>query len=158
MVPSSHRVSSSRKARPKACCSTHCSQVFALIGPGGPPEKITQLSQALGRLGIACFQVLPKAAHVSNDLAGLIDITGDFGRLYGARGEFLYLIRPDGYAGLFQRPIDARALRSYLTKLFMADALEAAFAATELGAPLKEVTLYTVNGHTFRFCHRVHRG
>jgi 2-polyprenyl-6-methoxyphenol hydroxylase-like FAD-dependent oxidoreductase len=112
------------------------SQVFALIGPGGQPEKITQLSQALGHLGIACFQVLPKAAHVANDLAGLIDVTGDFGRLYGARGEFLYLIRPDGYAGLFQRPIDERALRSYLTKLFTADTLQDAFATIELGPPL----------------------
>jgi 4,5-epoxidase len=112
------------------------SQLFALLGPGARPEKIARLAQALGRLGIACFQVLPRAAHPAHDIAGLIDITGDFGRLYGARGEFLYLIRPDGYAGLFQRPIDERALRTYMTKLFAADALERAFAAPDLGAPL----------------------
>jgi hypothetical protein len=94
------------------------SQLFALLGPSGQPEKIARLTQSLGRLGIACFQVLPEAAHSAHEVASLIDVTGEFQRLYGARGEFLYLIRPDGYAGLFQRPIDERALRAYLTKLF----------------------------------------
>lgn len=110
------------------------SQLFALLGPSEHPEKIARLTHALGRLGIACFQVLPAAAHRAP--AGLIDVTGDFQRLYGARGEFLYLIRPDGYVGLFQRPLDERALRAYLAKLCPADALDAAFAAPELGAPL----------------------
>ncbi len=112
------------------------SQLFALIGPGTQPEKVARLTKALGCLGIACFQVLTESAQPAQGAAGLIDVTGDFGRLYGARGEFLYLIRPDGYAGLFQRPIDERALRTYLTKLFMADALQNAFAAPELGAPI----------------------
>lgn len=110
------------------------SQVFALLGPGGRPEKIARLTQALGRLGIACFQVLPESAQPAPSVAGLIDVTGDFQRLYGARGEFLYLIRPDGYVGLFQRPIDERALHAYLAKLCPADALKVAFAAPELGA------------------------
>ena len=109
------------------------SQLFALIGPGRRPEKIARVSQRLGRLGIACFEVLPEGAHHCADLAGLVDVTGDFGQLYGARGEFLYLIRPDGYAGLFQHPIDERALRSYLGKLFTPAALEQAFAPPELG-------------------------
>ena len=114
------------------------SQVFALLGPSGRPEKLARLTQALGCLGIACFQVLPESAHSAHDVAGqpdvagLIDVTGDFQRLYGARGEFLYLIRPDGYVGLFQRPIDERALRGYMTKLFTAGALEDAFAAPTL--------------------------
>jgi 2-polyprenyl-6-methoxyphenol hydroxylase-like FAD-dependent oxidoreductase len=54
----------------------------------------------------------------------------------GIAFEGKYLIRPDGYVGLFQRPLDEYALRSYMTKLFTADALEVAFAAPELGAPL----------------------
>jgi 2-polyprenyl-6-methoxyphenol hydroxylase-like FAD-dependent oxidoreductase len=112
------------------------SQLFALIGPGGQPERIARLSQALGGLGIACFQVLPASTQPSQQLAGLVDITGDFGRLYGARGEFLYLIRPDGYAGLFQHPIDERTLQAYLARLFTAGALEDAFATPALGAPL----------------------
>jgi 2-polyprenyl-6-methoxyphenol hydroxylase-like FAD-dependent oxidoreductase len=112
------------------------SQLFALLGPSGRPDKIARLTQSLGRLGIACFQVLPESAPPAHDIASLIDVTGDFQRLYGARGEFLYLIRPDGYVGLFQRPIDERALRAYMTKLYTADALKEAFAAPELRAPL----------------------
>jgi hypothetical protein len=112
------------------------SQLFALLGPSGRPDKLARLTQSLGRLGIACFQVLPESAPPAHDIASLIDVTGDFQRLYGARGEFLYLIRPDGYVGLFQRPIDERALRAYMTKLYTADALKEAFAAPELGAPL----------------------
>jgi hypothetical protein len=81
--------------------------------------------------------VLPTAAQPSHDLAALVDVTGDFGRLYGARGEFLYLIRPDGFVGLFQHLIDERALRTYLTRLFTVDALEDAFAVPALGTPLR---------------------
>jgi hypothetical protein len=111
------------------------SHVFALLGPGRHPEKLTRLTHALQRLGIACFQVLPASGHGA-PAAGLIDVTGDFQRLYGARGEFLYLVRPDGYVGLLQRPLDERALRAYLAKLYSAAALNDAFAAPELGAPL----------------------
>jgi hypothetical protein len=39
-----------------------------------------------------------------------------------------YLIRPDGYVGLFQRPVDERALRAYLAWLFAASVVEVAFA------------------------------
>ncbi len=90
------------------------SRFVALLGPGynpagagaRPAPKTGRLVEDLGRLGVECSVVLPGSAR-SGD--GLIDATGDFRRLYGARGEFLYLIRPDGYVGLFQRPIDGRA-------------------------------------------------
>jgi hypothetical protein len=110
------------------------SQVIALCG--ARPERIARLQQALGRLGIACFQVLPESAKAADAGACLIDSTGEFGRLYGARGEFLYLIRPDGYAGLFQRPIDQRALQAYLARLFPADRVASALAAPAVGEPL----------------------
>jgi hypothetical protein len=101
----------------------------ALIGPGahtaGAGERLTA---ALDHLGIETFLVLPEGAQPRGDGDFLIDTTGEFRRLYGARGEFLYLIRPDGYVGLFQRPIDERALRAYLAQLFAAGAVEAAFA------------------------------
>jgi 2-polyprenyl-6-methoxyphenol hydroxylase-like FAD-dependent oxidoreductase len=113
------------------------SRLIALIGPGrAQPQRIEQLVAALERLGIDCSVVLPKGAEAPRDDRYLIDVSGDFGRLYGARGEFLYLVRPDGYVGLFQRPIDERALRGYLAQLFTPEALERAFAAPELGAPV----------------------
>jgi 2-polyprenyl-6-methoxyphenol hydroxylase-like FAD-dependent oxidoreductase len=44
----------------------------------------------------------------------LEDIHGSFRAIYGMKGEFLCLIRPDGHIGLFQQSIDLRSLRSYL--------------------------------------------
>jgi 2-polyprenyl-6-methoxyphenol hydroxylase-like FAD-dependent oxidoreductase len=108
------------------------SRLIALVGAGAggrKRERLDGISAALARLGVECATVLPApaAAHAG---PGLIDTTGDFGRLYGARGEFLYIIRPDGYAGLFQHPIDERGLRAYLAKLFAPEIVEQAFRAT----------------------------
>jgi 4,5-epoxidase len=110
------------------------SQWVALYGAGGSAP----LAHALEKLGIACFQVLPKTAQPGQDRACLVDATGDFQRLYGARGEYLYLVRPDGYVGLFQRPVDERALQAYLSRLFPAEAIGSAFEAPRLGTPLEQ--------------------
>jgi hypothetical protein len=105
------------------------SRLVALLGANGRSAGAERLAEAIGRLGVECFVVLPEGTQPRGDARYLIDSTGEFQRLYGARGEFLYLIRPDGYVGLFQRPIDERALRAYLARLFAADAVNAAFAA-----------------------------
>ncbi|MBI3461923.1 MAG: hypothetical protein HY000_02545 [Planctomycetes bacterium] len=47
----------------------------------------------------------------------LVDVHGDFRRLYGLTGEFLCLIRPDDHVGLLQRPVDRSALWNYLRQL-----------------------------------------
>jgi hypothetical protein len=109
------------------------SRLIALVGPGQAPAgerqaRVAQMIDALGRLGVDALLVLPEAAQPPQNGDALIDASGEFQRLYGARGEFLYLIRPDGYVGLFQRPIDERALRGYLARLFAAGAVERAFA------------------------------
>ncbi len=44
----------------------------------------------------------------------LEDIHGSFRAIYGMKGDFLCLIRPDGHIGLFQQKIDLVSLRSYL--------------------------------------------
>ena len=59
------------------------------------------------------------------------DVFGDFRRLYGAGGEYLYLIRPDGHVGLYQRPVNESALREYLVKLRPAEEVEKAFQPRE---------------------------
>jgi hypothetical protein len=95
------------------------SKPIALIGIGRGSrnqERIARIGAALARLGVECATVLSSSGLESGK--GLVDNTGDFGRLYGARGEFLYLIRPDGYVGLFQHPIDERALWAYLANVF----------------------------------------
>ena len=47
----------------------------------------------------------------------LEDIHGSFRAIYGMKGEFLCLIRPDGHIGLYQRQIDLAAVRNYLDML-----------------------------------------
>ena len=91
------------------------------------PARIERLTEMLRRLGVESSLVLPGSAQQPGD--GLIDVSGDFHRLYGARGEFLYLIRPDGYVGLFQSPIDERALQAYMAKLFRTDVVDGTFSA-----------------------------
>lgn len=96
---------------------------------------IERLMQACGRLGIESNPVTPEP--VRRPEHGLIDTSGDFHRLYGASGEFLYLIRPDGYVGLLQRPIDEPALQAYMTKLFRADVVQSAFAGQPANIPVE---------------------
>ncbi|MGH8883689.1 MAG: hypothetical protein ACRDYX_00635 [Egibacteraceae bacterium] len=57
----------------------------------------------------------------------LADWHGDLDRVYGARGEFCYLVRPDGYVGLFTRPFNEQAVRASLPKLWPADSVAAAW-------------------------------
>ncbi len=109
-------------------------RLIALVGSGpdasstsGHVARIERVVGALGRLGVECHVLLPKGTRHAHDDA-LIDATGEFRRLYGARGEFLYLVRPDGYVGLFQRPIDERALQRYVAKLFKPEIVASAFA------------------------------
>lgn len=117
------------------------SRLIALFGSGEDatgtsvrPARTERLMEAFRRLGVESFLVLPGSAQQPSD--GLIDVSGDFHRLYGARGEFLYLIRPDGYVGLFQRSIDERAVQAYMAKLFRTDAVDSAFSAQEARIPV----------------------
>ena len=89
----------------------------ALLGRAGNNPRIIDL---LGRLNI-------HAVAVSNE-GDLRDVYGDFFRLYGATGPFLYLIRPDGHVGLFQGEANPKSLARYLQKLRGVDAVEKAFA------------------------------
>ena len=103
---------------------------------GGPPPRIRRSMEALGCLGIDCSLVLSEEArrHAGETL---IDTGAEFRRLYGVGGEFLYLIRPDGYVGLFQRPVDERALQAYAAKLFGTNAVDGAFGASETRVPVE---------------------
>jgi 2-polyprenyl-6-methoxyphenol hydroxylase-like FAD-dependent oxidoreductase len=106
-----------------------------LIGSDSPEGQIERLLAAFDRLGMPAF-VLAGARQPPRH-RGLIDTTGDFARLYGVRGPFLYLIRPDGYVGLFQQPIDERAVEDYLVRLYSGEFVANAFASARL-APVGE--------------------
>jgi 2-polyprenyl-6-methoxyphenol hydroxylase-like FAD-dependent oxidoreductase len=87
--------------------------MIALLGPGKHAEEI---ASKLATLHILAFIVFPDAGGASIG-GNLHDSYGDFARLYGARGSFLYLIRPDGHVALFQRRAEPRELATYLRKI-----------------------------------------
>lgn len=102
--------------------------LLALVGPGrGADRRTSRIVAALARLGVEAFVVTAAGVPVPDELPCLIDVHGDFRRLYGARGEFIYLIRPDGHVGLFQCPIREDALKTYLARLRPAATIEQAF-------------------------------
>jgi 2-polyprenyl-6-methoxyphenol hydroxylase-like FAD-dependent oxidoreductase len=55
--------------------------------------------------------------HADNNGEHLIDVYGDFRRLYGMSGQFLCLIRPDDHIGIFQRRINESDIIQYLSKI-----------------------------------------
>jgi 2-polyprenyl-6-methoxyphenol hydroxylase-like FAD-dependent oxidoreductase len=89
------------------------SGMMALLGPGTQSEEVASM---LAALRIRPFVILPKGAE-ARSAECLEDVYGDFARFYGARGSFLYLLRPDGHVGLFQPRIERNQLASYLRKI-----------------------------------------
>ena len=99
---------------------------FGMLALFGPGRNSRQMSAALAALHIRSFIVSTQSAGTLPDQY-LEDLYADFARLYGADGPFLYLIRPDGHVGLFQRQAEAAALASYLKKIRATAAVDTAF-------------------------------
>jgi 2-polyprenyl-6-methoxyphenol hydroxylase-like FAD-dependent oxidoreductase len=99
--------------------------MIALLGPG---EHAEEIAGKLATLHIPAFIVSANSAGAAAD-GNLKDLYGDFARLYGARGPFLYLIRPDGHVGLFQRRMEHRSLTAYLEKIRPSKAVKESFAS-----------------------------
>src|SRR5207253_3883004 len=64
-----------------------------ILAGGDRSVQIERLIAILSQLDIEYQLVLPKATQPPRDGDSLCDINGDFQRLYGVRGAFLYLIR-----------------------------------------------------------------
>ena len=99
--------------------------LLALLGSG---EHAGEIAGKLATLHIPAFIVSSSGAEAPGG-ENLKDIYGDFARLYGARGPFLYLIRPDGHVGLFQSRMEPRSLAAYLRKIRAPDAVEKSFVS-----------------------------
>ena len=98
--------------------------MIALLGPG---ENGQEIAGALAALHIQAFIVSPHGAEEPR-AEYVRDVYGDFARLYGAQGPFLYLIRPDGHVALFQRRMEPRSLAAYLKRIRSPEAVEESFA------------------------------
>ncbi|MEY2490172.1 MAG: hypothetical protein QOC70_2114 [Verrucomicrobiota bacterium] len=98
--------------------------MIALLGPG---EKSHGMAGALVALGVRPFIVATKEANTQS-AERLVDLYGDFARLYGAQGPFLYLIRPDGHVALFQRRMEGSGLARYLKKIRAPESVAKALA------------------------------
>ena len=85
-------------------------QPIALVGARASRIVRTALSEAK-------IEIYTLGSVEDVDADCLMDIYGDFRRLYGMTGDFLCLVRPDDHIGLFQRPPNERRLREYLGRL-----------------------------------------
>lgn len=78
-------------------------------------REIVELKQYLSALEIDLYIVLP---HTISELKMneniLIDVHDEFERLYAPKGNFTYVLRPDGYVGYFQDKICIHDLKEYL--------------------------------------------
>jgi 2-polyprenyl-6-methoxyphenol hydroxylase-like FAD-dependent oxidoreductase len=92
---------------------------FGLLALLGLAENNQRTLDLLHAVNIRGFVVSP-----GRDLE---DLFSDFGRLYGVQGSFLYLIRPDGHVGLFQKKADPVSLGQYLKKIRTIEGVEKAF-------------------------------
>ncbi|HLX07095.1 MAG TPA: FAD-dependent monooxygenase [Thermoanaerobaculia bacterium] len=102
--------------------------------PDSPPEiGHDALLRALDRLEIESYRVVAADSPPASDRTRvLIDVHGDWRRLYPLHGDFLCLVRPDAHLGLIQQHLDIPRLRRYLRSLCSEAAVVAAFAG--LGA------------------------
>jgi 2-polyprenyl-6-methoxyphenol hydroxylase-like FAD-dependent oxidoreductase len=91
---------------------------FGMIALLGPAANNRFIASSLRQLNIRAFVVAP--GHLE-------DVHSDFSRLYGAKGSFLCLLRPDGHIGLFQGKAEPGSLAGYLKKIRQAEAVERAF-------------------------------
>lgn len=96
---------------------------YGMIALLGRSENNREVMSALAALHIRSFFVSPQKAETQS----LEDYCGDFTRIYGVEGQFLYLIRPDGHVALFQRRMEIRPLATYLKKIRRAEDVEKAF-------------------------------
>jgi 2-polyprenyl-6-methoxyphenol hydroxylase-like FAD-dependent oxidoreductase len=118
------------------------SSLFALLGTRFVALVTGDVSPALsdgfGRLGIEAHSVSlvadPKAT------TDLVDVTGEFRRLYGARDGEVWLIRPDGYVGLCCPSDRLDVVKSYLMGLWSAKAIAGAFREERSKSPKSRST------------------
>jgi 4,5-epoxidase len=101
------------------CRSGELKTLFELLEPMQPIALIGARADRSLRAALseAKIDVYNLGAVEDVDADCLLDIYGDFRRLYGMTGDFLCLIRPDDHIGLFQRPPNEQSLRKYLAKI-----------------------------------------
>lgn len=92
-------------------------RMIALVGAAVGDADKARLREELTRAKIASYIVAPNNDGMPTKPDCLLDVHGDFERLYGMDGKFLCLIRPDDHIGLFQRPIDFPRLKRYLAQI-----------------------------------------
>jgi 2-polyprenyl-6-methoxyphenol hydroxylase-like FAD-dependent oxidoreductase len=79
--------------------------------------QIHRLRRRLRAAEIDMYLVADRDSDSPSDPDHLIDIYGDFARLYGIRAEFFCMIRPDDHIGVFQSPIDEDAITDYVARI-----------------------------------------
>lgn len=92
--------------------------VLARLDGNTSATRMDQIKMRLHTAEIALYFIVGKESDSSPlDTDCLIDIYGDFARLYGMRSNFLCLIRPDDHIGLFQSPVHHHAILEYVARI-----------------------------------------
>jgi 4,5-epoxidase len=96
---------------------------LVLLGPGEVARaRVEALLDLLRAHWVeARIVVEPRSTLWRGHRQAVTDIHNELERLYGLRGEFVCLIRPDDHIGLVQSPIKETAMREYLSQLSAVD-------------------------------------
>jgi 2-polyprenyl-6-methoxyphenol hydroxylase-like FAD-dependent oxidoreductase len=86
------------------------------------PERKKELYKVAARLQgfypeALTVKVVDFPPNKPSDLS-IIDSRYDFSQLFGAKGEAVYLVRPDGYVGYKSYPVNERKLDRYLSRVY----------------------------------------
>ena len=79
--------------------------------------QIDRIRTRLRWAEINMYIIAERDSDSPSDPDCLIDIYGDFARVYGMRTDYFCLIRPDHHIGLFQSPIDEDAIGDYIARI-----------------------------------------
>jgi hypothetical protein len=91
----------------------------------GNPKRVGRLRDLAKRHGIDAWLITELSHDHDENAWNLNDAHGDLHRIYGLKGEFLCLVRPDGHIGLLQIPINEAAVTTYLNLFTVEETLGA---------------------------------
>ena len=97
-----------------------------LIGPGtAARRRIRAVIDIAQRASVDAWIITDsRNTEWKGDSKALVDVHNELQRIYGLRGQFLCLVRPDDHIGLLQSPIDEPKLRQFLRKIAANEFLE----------------------------------
>lgn len=96
----------------------------------GAAASSVAVKECVRQLDVDGYVVRPATSVDPTDPSDLVDINGDFARLYGIRNNYLCVIRPDGHVGAIFAATDRSSLRQYLLMICNEATVSEAFGSS----------------------------